>query len=120
MIRSMSTKNILLFGQSGAGMSSVINLMAGEERAKTSPGTERCTTRLEEHTITFDGCHYKVFDTAGLEEQQLGAQEHLETIANISHIITKLNQDGGIHLLLFCVRAGHLMLSYSYMKVLGL
>jgi tRNA U34 5-carboxymethylaminomethyl modifying GTPase MnmE/TrmE len=106
MTRSMLTKNIVLFGQSGAGMSSVVNLMAEEEKAKTSPGSERCTMHWEEYSITFGGCHYKVFDTAGLEEQQLGAQEHLETIVNIRDVITKLNQEGDIHLLLFCVRAG--------------
>jgi GTPase SAR1 family protein len=101
-----SIKNIVLFGQSGVGKSSIVNLIAGEERAKTSPGTERCTMRWEEHCIDFDGCTYKVFDTVGLEEPQLGTKEYLETIANAYDLIKTLKQAGGIHLLLFCVRAG--------------
>jgi tRNA U34 5-carboxymethylaminomethyl modifying GTPase MnmE/TrmE len=101
-----STKNIVLFGQSGVGKSSVVNLMAGEEKAKTSPGTERCTMHWEEHTIDFDGCAYKVFDTVGLEEPQLGTKEYLETIVNAYDLIKTLKQAGGIDLLLFCVRAG--------------
>jgi hypothetical protein len=62
--------------------------------------------RWEEHCIDFDGCTYKVFDTVGLEEPQLGTKEYLETIANAYDLIKTLKQAGGIHLLLFCVRAG--------------
>jgi predicted GTPase len=101
-----STKNIVLFGQSGVGKSSVVNLMAGEEKTKTSPDTERCTMHWEEHSIDFDGCIYKVFDTVGLEDAQLGTKEYLETIVNAYELIKTLKQAGGIDLLLFCVRAG--------------
>jgi len=105
--KSMSSiKNIVLFGQSGVGKSSIVNLMAGHDRAKTSPGTVRCTMEWQEHLITFNGCVYKVFDTVGLEEPQLGMKEYLDVIMNAYNLITKLNQEGGIDLLLFCVRAG--------------
>ncbi|OAX35944.1 hypothetical protein K503DRAFT_772984 [Rhizopogon vinicolor AM-OR11-026] len=103
---SMLTRNIVLFGQSGAGKSSVINLMAGEVKAKTSPGTERCTMHWEEHLISFGECNYKVFDTIGLEEPQLGVEEYLHAIVNARNLIMKLDNEGGIDLLLFCVRAG--------------
>jgi len=102
----MSTKNIVLFGETGAGKSSVVNLMAGREVAKTSPDMERCTLHWKEHLIAFDGHQYKVFDTVGLEEPQLGMREYLEIIENAYNLITKLQNEGGIDLLLFCVRAG--------------
>jgi len=108
MIGSMSVKNIVLFGQTGAGKSSLVNLMAGGERAQTSLGTERCTMHWEEHPIAFDECNYKVFDTVGLEEPQLGIKEYLNVIVNARSLITKLDNEGGIDLLLFCVRAGRL------------
>ena len=102
----MLTKNIVLFGETGAGKSSVVNLMAGKEVAKTSPDMERCTLHWQEHFIAFDGHQYKVFDTVGLEEPQLGMKEYLGIIENAYNLITKLQKEGGIDLLLFCVRAG--------------
>ena len=102
----MSVKNIVLFGQTGAGKSSVVNLMAGEKIAKVSPDLERCTLHWQEYTVAFDGHSFKVFDTVGFEEPDLGVKEYLDVIANAYNLIAKLQNEGGIHLLLFCVRAG--------------
>jgi tRNA U34 5-carboxymethylaminomethyl modifying GTPase MnmE/TrmE len=101
----MSTKNIVLFGQTGAGKSSLVNLMAGEERADTSPDTLRCTMHWKEYPIAFDGYNYRVFDTMGLTEPQLEIQEYLDAIVDARNLIMKLDSEGGIDLLLFCVRA---------------
>jgi len=106
MIGSMSTKNIVLFGETGAGKSSVVNLMAGKDIAETSPDMTRSTMHWKEYPMTFDKYHYKVFDTIGLEEPQLGIEEYIEAIVNARNLIMKLDERGGIDLLLFCVRAG--------------
>jgi len=106
VISVMSTKNIIVFGQTGAGKSSVVNLMAGQQRARTSSSTERCTMHWEAHSIVIDGSTFRVFDTIGLEEHQLGMKEYLDAIENAYNLIKKLKDEGGIHLLLFCVRAG--------------
>ena len=102
----MSIKTVVLFGQTGASKSSVVNLMAGEERAVTSPGTYRCTVEWQEYPIAFDGDNYKVFDTVGLQDPQLRMQEYLDAIVNAHNLIMKLKKENGIDLLLFCVRAG--------------
>ncbi|KAG1733676.1 P-loop containing nucleoside triphosphate hydrolase protein [Suillus occidentalis] len=113
---ALMTKNIVLFGQAGAGKSSIVNLMAGKDIAHTSPGMQRCTLEWKEYPIEFDGVSYNVFDTVGLEEPQLGKKEYLESVGNAYLLIKKLASEGGIDLLLFCMPAGRIsgMLQSNY------
>jgi len=67
---------------------------------------ERCTLHWQEYPVAFDGHTFKVFDTVGFEEPGFGMNKYLDVIANAYNLIAKLRNEGGIHLLLFCVRAG--------------
>ncbi|KAG2746430.1 hypothetical protein P692DRAFT_2041402 [Suillus brevipes Sb2] len=101
------TRNIVIFGETGGGRSSVINLMAGQEIAHTSPDSHRCTLHWAEYPITFkNGTRYKVFDTVGLEESCLQTRDYLTAILNACGLINTLKERGGVNLLLFCIRAG--------------
>ncbi|OJA10174.1 hypothetical protein AZE42_01842 [Rhizopogon vesiculosus] len=102
----MSIKNVVLFGETGAGKSSVVNLMAGEEMAITSPDMQLCTMTWKEYPMAFDGYKYSVFDTIGLQGPHLEVDDYLDAIVNARNLIMKLVNEGGIDLLLFCVRAG--------------
>ncbi|KAG1785554.1 P-loop containing nucleoside triphosphate hydrolase protein, partial [Suillus plorans] len=99
-------QSIVLFGDTGAGKSSLINLMAGKKVARTSPDMQRCTMHWQEYNIDFGDTPYRVYDTIGLEAPQLGIKEYLEFVENAYQLIKRLDKQGGIDLLLFCVRAG--------------
>ncbi|KAG2342554.1 hypothetical protein BDR05DRAFT_964174 [Suillus weaverae] len=101
-------KTVVIFGQSGAGKSSLVNLMAGKEVATTSPDMQRCTMQWKDYTINFGGESYIVFDTIGFEEPQLGTRGYLESVKNAYQLIKKLDSRGGVDLLLYCVRAGQI------------
>ncbi|KAG1719357.1 P-loop containing nucleoside triphosphate hydrolase protein [Suillus lakei] len=100
--------NIVIFGEVGAGKSSVINLMAGRHIAHTSPDSHRCSTQpWTEYPITFEnGTRYRVFDTFGLERPPLQTGDSLITILNAYGLIKTLRARGGANLLLFCIRGG--------------
>ncbi|KAG2091857.1 P-loop containing nucleoside triphosphate hydrolase protein [Suillus discolor] len=97
--------NVVIFGQTGAGKSLLVNLMAGEDVAKTSSDLERCTTKWQEHLIKFDGGSYNIFDTVGLQESQSQTLQYLNAVEDTHSLIQKLKRQGGIDLLIFCVRA---------------
>jgi predicted GTPase len=92
----------------GAGKSSLVNLIAGKNLAKTSSDVKHCTLQWQSYSVEFDGDSYNVFDTVGLEESQLGIPQYLDAIENAYSLIQKLESQGGIDLLLFCMRAGRL------------
>ncbi|KAG1859579.1 P-loop containing nucleoside triphosphate hydrolase protein [Suillus subalutaceus] len=100
--------NIVLFGQVGAGKSSLVNLMAGKNVARTSSDMRSCTLHWQEYPIKFDDKSYNVFDTVGLEEPQLGIPQYLDAVENAYTLIQNLERRGGIDLLLLCMRAGRL------------
>ncbi|KAG1852196.1 P-loop containing nucleoside triphosphate hydrolase protein [Suillus subluteus] len=108
--------NIVLFGLGGVGKSSLINLMAGENVARTSNNMRACTLHWQKYAIKIDDKSYNVFDTAALEEPQLGIPQYLDAIENAYTLIRKLGRQGGVDLLLFCIRAGKLAptLQYNY------
>ncbi|KAG1852208.1 P-loop containing nucleoside triphosphate hydrolase protein [Suillus subluteus] len=102
------TKNIVLFGQAGSGKSSLVNLMAETDVAITSNDMESCTLRWQQYPIQFDSESYMVFDTVGLDEPQLDITKYLDAVENAYSLIQNLEKQGGIDLLLFCMRAGRL------------
>ncbi|KAG1850168.1 P-loop containing nucleoside triphosphate hydrolase protein [Suillus subluteus] len=101
-------RNVVLFGQGAAGKSSLVNLIAGENIAETSSDVTHCTLQWQSYSVKFGGDSYNVFDTVGLEEPQLGIPQYLHAIENAYSLIQNLEKQGGIDLLLFCMRVGRL------------
>ncbi|KAH0827600.1 P-loop containing nucleoside triphosphate hydrolase protein [Lanmaoa asiatica] len=100
----MASVNIVLFGETGVGKSSVINLIAGQQIAIVSPDTMRCTLSSRRYSFPVSGKVFHIWDTPGLEEPEMGAVGYMAAIEGALTLIQQLAQQGGIDLLLFCMR----------------
>jgi len=94
--------NIVLVGETGAGKSSIINMIAGVDIAETSNGAASCTFDHHDYTLPVHDQYFKIFDTMGLNEGDRGTVGHTAAIAKLYQFITHL--DGQINLLVFCMR----------------
>lgn len=100
----MASVNIVLFGETGVGKSSVINLIAGRQVASISPDAEGRTLSSRRYSFAVGGRTFHVWDTAGLEQPEFGAVGYMAAIEGALALIQQLAQQGGVDLLLFCMR----------------
>lgn len=103
-----AAQNIVIFGETGSGKSSLVNLILGQNIAATSHGTDGCTLDSTLYETDAGEYHLRIYDTVGLNEPQLGAEYYLSAIEKAHRLMTALNNAGGIHLLIFCVRGGRI------------
>lgn len=81
--------------------------MAGRDVAETSSNIEGCTVQATEHFFTLsDQILLRVFDTAGIEESEMGTSTSVSAIEEAQKLVRSLRNAGGVDLLLFCVKAG--------------
>ncbi|KAI6044901.1 P-loop containing nucleoside triphosphate hydrolase protein [Pisolithus marmoratus] len=95
--------NIILFGKTGVGKSSVVNLIAGRPVAEVSPDAEVCTMSSTEYRFVVGAHDFRVWDTAGLEEPAFGVNAYFEAILKALQLIRRVAAAGGVNLLLFCM-----------------
>ena len=76
-------------------------MIIGEDLAKTSSDLMGCTFRHQDYTTSFDGFSCKIYDTAGLNEEDTGRVPHWTAIRELYTLIRKLD---GVTLLIYCVR----------------
>ncbi|KAK7453393.1 hypothetical protein VKT23_011656 [Stygiomarasmius scandens] len=95
--------NIVLFGASGCGKSSIINMLAGTELAKTVSNRAVSLFQNEKYQVEIDGQWYNIHDTTGLSDGHDQSSLSQEAINQLKKLIHDLND--GVNLLLFCLRA---------------
>lgn len=102
--------NVILFGEMGAGKSSVVNLIMGRDVARTSSGASSCTLDSRPYDATIQGRDFRIFDTVGLNEpQSLKDPDFLIGAINKAYRLVRfLSDTGGINLLVFCIRRGRI------------
>ncbi|KAF5371095.1 hypothetical protein D9757_010811 [Collybiopsis confluens] len=105
--------NIVLFGTTGCGKSSVVNMLLGankegaeEPRAKVSSSAKGCISESKPYLVDCEGKSYKVWDTTGLDEGIEGTVASLEAFDKLCTLIKHLSRrNGGVSLLMFVMKA---------------
>ncbi|KIK90577.1 hypothetical protein PAXRUDRAFT_151573 [Paxillus rubicundulus Ve08.2h10] len=103
----VQARNIILFGESGVGKSSIINLIAGEEVAKSNNDVRGCTHEATPYTFTLNSRIdvVKLWDTVGLDEGTAGATTAVHARRKLKQLLQEqLSTSEGIDLLLYCIR----------------
>jgi len=99
----MTRHNVVFFGESGAGMSSVINMLAGSEVAPTSTGAMSCTFESRGYWVNIRGSIFHLHDTPGLRQEDEGRFSKDRAIVQLFTLIKRL--EDGVSLLVFVMRA---------------
>ncbi|KAG0708335.1 hypothetical protein DFH29DRAFT_477216 [Suillus ampliporus] len=112
--------NVLVVGQTGCGKSSIVNMIAGQSLAPTSPGDDlqHCTEHWTEYPISVHDHPFLVFDTIGFLEPELDTKGYTEAIADTYGAIHALRERGGIDLLLYCVRDSEIQKMKGHYRLL--
>ncbi|KAF8645342.1 hypothetical protein AX16_007846 [Volvariella volvacea WC 439] len=99
-LASSTVPNVVLFGASGCGKSSIVNMLTDTDNfAPTSPDATRCTTDSLHYRVSIFGQPFNIYDTPGLEE---GGKDSAETVLKLCDLLKSIS--GGVHLLAFCMR----------------
>ncbi|KIJ68044.1 hypothetical protein HYDPIDRAFT_37613 [Hydnomerulius pinastri MD-312] len=102
------SKNIVVFGESGIGKSSLINLIAGRSVAATSSSAFGCTFEHKKYELEIEGIPCTIWDTTGLDEGSQGRIPAETAEANLKRLLHDLMKANGIDLLIYCVRGSRL------------
>ncbi|KAF9444545.1 hypothetical protein P691DRAFT_677374 [Macrolepiota fuliginosa MF-IS2] len=100
----MPKKNIILFGESGSGKSSIVNMLSTNEHvADISSGAKGCTFKSRDFEVDVLGQPMTLWDTAGLDEGDAGRVPKSEAIVQLYKLVRNLSD--GVSLLIFVMRA---------------
>jgi len=94
--------NVIVFGETGVGKSSIINMLAGREMANVSSSSSGCTFENSSYSLDIEGSEFRLFDTAGLNEGKEGTVSPTDAVINLYKLIRSL--EDGVNLLVYCVR----------------
>jgi GTPase SAR1 family protein len=97
--------NIIVFGETGAGKSSIINMLQvdGSNKAIVSSSASGCTLSSTAYEGAIGDQLFTFWDTAGLNEGDLGRVPDMNAVVSLYHLLHKLK--GGVSLLVFCMKA---------------
>ncbi|KAG1742184.1 hypothetical protein EDB19DRAFT_1702713 [Suillus lakei] len=94
--------NVLLFGETGVGKSSIINLIMGRDAAQTSPDGATCTLAHTSHGVNIGPHSFKLWEVSSIES--MGFFERIFKKWRLKKQYKRLYKDDGVYLLLYCMR----------------
>ncbi|KAJ3575499.1 hypothetical protein NP233_g1055 [Leucocoprinus birnbaumii] len=105
-IPRQSRNNVVLFGSSGAGKSSIINMLSPGDSpvAHVTKGLERGTLHSQYYDFDIRGIPVTLWDTRGLDEGEESQVPDVEAIVELYKLLLELGRRGGVSLLVFVVR----------------
>jgi len=95
-------KNVVVFGESGSGKSSTINLLLGRPAATVSDRAIGCTFEFQKYATS----NYNLFDTVGLSEGSQGTMKQSFAVNQLINLLKSL--EGGVSLLVFVMEKGRI------------
>jgi len=93
--------NVIVFGESGCGKSSLVNMIVGKDVAKVSSSLTAFTFKNHVYKAHIDDKLFFIYDTAGLNDGEQGRVPRWEAVRELYTLIRQLN---GVSLLVFCMR----------------
>ncbi|KAG2121599.1 P-loop containing nucleoside triphosphate hydrolase protein, partial [Suillus clintonianus] len=81
---------IVIFGTTGSGKSSLINLLLGSEQARASNDAIGCTATNDDYLFSVDKRKYRLWDTPGLNEGSEGLVPGKVALKNLKSFVKEL------------------------------
>ena len=104
-LRNSQAINVVLFSEMDVEKSEVINLISQHQVTKPPSHIQGSLLQTIRHDITFDDMNVRLFETTGLKKPRIGIDSYLKALENAHEFVVKLGAVGGVHLLLFVMKA---------------
>lgn len=105
-VETTAARNVIIFGETGVGKSSIVNMLPGGDEAAVNGDAKGVTFRHERYVKDIGGCLLNIFDTVGLNEGAAGTVSAPKAIEGLYRLMRGL--DNGVSLLVYVVRGPRL------------
>ena len=104
---SDNAPNVIVFGETGVGKSSLINMIAGVPCAAVSSAAVGCTFESFPYDVELSSRKFRLWDTVGLNEGEQGTISADRAIESLQELVSNLQYEG-VSLLVYCIRGSRL------------